>query len=104
MYIKEAKTENDVETYLVKECKQSDILCYKFVSPSNVGVPDRILIYKGNTYYVETKSPGEKPRLSQQIVHKRFKEHGVIVHVIDSKSGVDDIIKTIKMKRGKKHE
>ena len=37
-------------------------------------------------------------------LHKRFKEHGVIVHIIDSKSGVDDIIKTIKMKRGKKHE
>lgn len=84
--------ENDVETYLYKQAKKHDILCYKFTAPSTAGVPDRILIGNNKTVFLELKRPGEKPRKLQFAIHKRMREHGATVFVADTKPLVDEII------------
>ncbi len=49
--------ESTIEARLVREVKKRGGLCYKFVSPDNAGVPDRIVITPdGRTIYVELKT------------------------------------------------
>lgn len=86
------KPEGVIETYLYKQAKKNNILCYKFTAPSTAGVPDRVLIGNGKTVFVELKRPGGKPRPLQIAIHKRMREHGAIVFVADTKPLVDDII------------
>ena len=84
-----------IEKYLKTQAVKNDFLCYKFVSPSNDGVPDRILIGNGLTFFVELKAPGEKPRKLQERVFAKMQKHGAIVYVIDSKEGVDKLFEEI---------
>ncbi len=49
--------ESTIEARLAREVKKRGGLCYKFVSPDNAGVPDRIVITPdGRTIYVELKT------------------------------------------------
>ncbi len=49
--------ESQIESYLVQKVREHGGLCYKFVSPGNPGVPDRIVITPaGKTIYVELKT------------------------------------------------
>lgn len=80
--------EKDIEQFLVKKIKNLGGLTYKFVSPSNRGVPDRIVIFKGKVYFVELKKPGEAPRPDQIYIHGQFSKQGVPVQVISSKTQV----------------
>lgn len=84
--------ENKIETYLKKRAESTGFLCFKFVSPSNSGVPDRVLIGHGVTFFVELKAPGEDLRKLQQYVVAEFREHGAIVHVVDTKEKVDEVL------------
>lgn len=87
--------ESKVEKYLRTEAKKHGFLCYKFVSPANNGVPDRILIGHGKTLFVETKAPGEDARKLQKRVHARMREHGATVLIIDNKDKIDNLFKEI---------
>ena len=56
--------EKEIERRMVQMVKQRGGLCYKFVSPSNPGVPDRIIITPdGKIIIVELKT--EIGRLSK---------------------------------------
>ncbi|WP_249311806.1 VRR-NUC domain-containing protein [Congzhengia minquanensis] len=56
--------EKEIERRMVQMVKQRGGLCYKFVSPSNPGVPDRIIITPdGKIIFVELKT--EIGRLSK---------------------------------------
>ena len=49
--------ESYIESYLVRKVKEHGGLCYKFVSPGNPGVPDRLIITPtGKTIFVELKT------------------------------------------------
>ena len=87
--------ENDIETYFTKQVKLHHGECFKFVSPSNRGVPDRIVILNGHTVFVELKAPDEKPRKLQVAVIKKMIRAGADVRVIDTKEKVDDFIKNL---------
>lgn len=54
--------ERDLEKYFVSEIKKLGGLCYKFVSPGNSGVPDRIVVLPKVVHFVELKT--KKGRLS----------------------------------------
>ncbi|EMF0202736.1 VRR-NUC domain-containing protein [Enterococcus hirae] len=84
--------ENDIEKYLVKQVKRIGALCYKFTSPGNRGVPDRLILYQGNVFFVELKRPGGKPRKDQLKTIEKFNEQLILVLVIDSKQQVDDLL------------
>ncbi|MBO5435365.1 VRR-NUC domain-containing protein [bacterium] len=87
--------ENVVETYLLKQSKLRDYLCYKFISPSNNGVPDRILIGHGLVVFVETKRPKGVPRKLQEKIIEKMRQHGASVFVIDDKEGVLELLDNI---------
>ena len=94
--------EHKIEIYLTKKAKEHGFLCYKFKSPGINGVPDRILMGHGITFFVETKAPGEVPRAQQCKRHKEMQDHGAIVYVIDNKEDIDALftdneIRKIKM-------
>lgn len=71
-----------LESTLENKCrllaKKEGALFYKWVSPGQAGVPDRILIHKGQVVFVElkaSKSNGLSP--IQQLQHKRLRNNGV---------------------------
>lgn len=85
--------EKDIEEYLRKKVKTAGGKAYKFESPGNDGVPDRIVIFPLNKiYFIELKAPGRKPRPLQVKQMRDLQNFGCEVLVIDSKSGVDDFI------------
>lgn len=87
--------ESIVETHLRKQAKEHGYLCYKFTSPGNNGVPDRILIGHGKVLFIETKAPKKVPRKLQERVHEKMRDHGANVLVIDTKEKVDDLFAKI---------
>lgn len=89
--------ESDIEKYLRDEVKKLGGKAYKFVSPGNRGVPDRIvLIPKGIVIFIELKAPGKTPTPIQIKQQTDIKKLGFAVDVIDSKEGVDEFISIVK--------
>jgi len=58
-------------------------LAYKFVSPSNRGVPDRLYIKSGKVIFIEFKAPGKKPTALQTKILKQINDQSVPAYVID---------------------
>ncbi len=86
--------ERDIEAYLRDQIKRLGGIAYKFVSPGNAGVPDRlVLLPAGRVAFVELKAPGKKPTALQELQQKRIAGLGFKVLVIDSKEQVDEFIK-----------
>ncbi len=88
-------TEKYIEKYLINRIKELGGKAFKFSSPNNNGVPDRIVLYRGKCYFVELKRPNVKPRRLQKIVHEEFQKLGFKVYVIDSVEKVGDFISEI---------
>ena len=75
--------EKDIETVLVREVKRMGGRAYKWTSPGNDGVPDRIVILPNrNPIFVELKT--EKGKLSelQRVQIRRLQELGQDVRVL----------------------
>jgi hypothetical protein len=89
--------ENIIEEYLRNKVKAVGGKAYKFVSPGNSGVPDRlVLLPGGRSIFVELKSPGNMPTAKQLLQHRKLRTLGFTVLVIDSKEKVDEFIKSLK--------
>ena len=86
------KPESYVEYYLRDRCKERGWLCYKFVSPANAGVPDRIVIGNGRVVFVELKSAVGKLSALQKAQIRHRRDNGADVRVINSRALVDDLI------------
>ena len=86
--------EKDIEKYLHRKVR--DVcggMSYKFVSPGNDGVPDRMVCLPGAVIaFVELKAPGKKPRPLQLVQIERLRKLGFRVEVIDSFEAVDDLV------------
>lgn len=76
--------ESDIERTCSILAKALGWLTYKFVSPSNRGVPDRIFIKDGRIVFVEFKVPYKKPTKLQESVIAKMRAAGCEVHVCDS--------------------
>ena len=67
--------EKDIEKKLVKYAESLGMLTFKFTSPSNAGVVDRIFIYRGQVFFMEIKTvsgkltPLQKRHGAQLIAH-----------------------------------
>lgn len=86
--------ESTIEAYLRDRVKELGGKAYKFVSPGNDGVPDRLVCLPGGrVVFVELKAPGKKPTKLQELQQNRLKQMGFDVWVIDSKKAVDDFIR-----------
>ena len=83
--------ESEIERILTFEVKKLGGRAYKWVSPGNDGVPDRIVIFRDRTpVFVELKS--EKGKLSplQAVQIRRLEELGQRVEVVKGISGLAD--------------
>lgn len=88
--------EKEIESALANRVKENNGLCLKFISPSMIGIPDRIvLLPKGRIGFVEVKRLGERPRPIQIKRIKKLKDLGFKVYVLDNKNKIDEIIKEI---------
>ena len=85
--------ERDVERNLRERVKQLGGRAYKFVSPGNNGVPDRIVMLPGGKlFFVELKAPGKETTALQDAQIDRISKLGQDVFVVDSKEKVDNIL------------
>ena len=61
--------ESELESILVREVKKEGGKAYKWVSPGNAGVPDRIIFFpEGEVYFVELKTETgnvSRPQMAQ---------------------------------------
>ena len=88
-------SEKEIENYLVRKIKNKKGVAYKFTSPGNSGVPDRLcLLPNGKIFFVELKSPGKNPRALQVNQITKITKLGQRVYVVDSKEKVDEVLET----------
>ena len=74
--------ESQIEARLVRMVRERGGLCYKFVSPNNPGVPDRIIITPdGRTVYVELKTEIGRLANIQQWQISEMRKRGTDVRV-----------------------
>lgn len=92
--------EKEIEQYLVKRVKEMGGKAYKWVSPGNDGVPDRIVFFYGVTVLVELKAPGKKPTPLQIAKHKELEKLGQRVFVLDCKEKVESFIYNLQSEVG----
>lgn len=81
--------EKDIEKILVKETRKIGGRAYKWVSPGNDGVPDRIVIFPDKPpIFVELKSETGKLSSLQKVQIARLKELGQSVIVVKGLDGL----------------
>jgi len=85
--------EKEVEQYLVKKVKEIGGKAFKFISPGNAGVPDRMVCLPGGRiFFVELKAPGGKTTALQDLQIKKLYDLGFNVMVTDNKETIDRLI------------
>ena len=62
------------------------------VSPGRDGVPDRIVIIRGNVIFVEVKTSDGKLSTAQKREHERLESSGTIVYTVYGEEGVDSLM------------
>lgn len=93
---KDMDREKVIEEKLVRAVKKIGGLALKFVSPGYDGMPDRLLlIAKGRVAFVEVKAKGKKPRPLQVARHKKLRELGFKVYVLDDEKQIETIIQEV---------
>lgn len=85
--------ENKVEKYLDSEVKKIGGITRKWVSPGRDGVPDRIVIVKGQIWFVEVKTVDGRLSVAQNREHARLIEAGANVCTVYGEEGVDSFIR-----------
>lgn len=85
--------ERDIEKILVNEVKKLGGRAYKWVSPGNDGVPDRIVILPGlRPMFVELKTETGRLSALQNVQIKRLQELGQEVEVLYGLQQVRDFL------------
>ena len=88
--------ENKVERYLDEEVVLLGGLTRKWVSPNQVGVPDRIVFIQGDVWFVEVKTADGRLSPEQIREHQRLKNAGAKVATVYGKNGVDKFMEYFK--------
>lgn len=87
--------ESQIEKYLVDRVKSIDGICWKFTSPGVAGVPDRIILITGHTYFVEVKAEHGRFDKLQHHRCRQIRDCGISVDIVRSKEQVDALIERI---------
>ena len=95
--------ENELEEKFREKVKDAGGRAYKFVSPGNSGVPDRLVVLPGgHVGFVELKQRGKKPSKLQQNQIERLKRLGCYVTVLDRPEEIGHVLAEIQ-KAGEEH-
>lgn len=88
--------EKEVEKFLVREVKKIGGISFKFISPGNAGVPDRIVILpNGRVVFVELKTDKGKLTKLQEVQIKKISDLGADARVLRGIEGVKEFINEI---------
>lgn len=87
--------EREVESALTTAVRKAGGVSYKWTSPNQRGVPDRIVFLPGAMVLVEVKAPGQRPTPLQQRIHDRLRNLGQDVRVIDTKEQAEELVREI---------
>lgn len=88
--------EKELEKKLVDKVKKIGGKAFKFVSPGNAGVPDRLVILPGNKIgFAEMKRPGGKTTKLQDKQINFIKSLKCFVMVIDNEEKIDRFIERL---------
>ena len=85
--------ESSVEDYLTAQVEKAGGEVRKVKWIGRHSAPDRLVLLKGKHPLVELKATGKKPNDAQFREHERLVKAGFVVWVIDSKAGVDRLVK-----------
>lgn len=87
--------ESDIERWMRQKIRERGGLFYKFTSPGNDGVPDRILVWRGRVIFIELKQ--ERGRLSrmQELQIERLREHGADVRVVYGRAQAEKLVEEV---------
>lgn len=87
------ESEKVLEKYLVAEVKSLGGWAVKLLSGLVTGLPDRLCLLPGGVVaFVEVKTTGKKATPRQLTVHKKLRQLGFRVEVLDSKEGINNFI------------
>lgn len=85
--------ERDVERHLVNGVKAQGDKAYKWVSPGNVGVPDRIVVWPGGKVeFIELKTDNGRLSKLQSVQICRLLKLGCYTRVLYGLKGVVDYL------------
>ena len=88
--------ERDIEKRLTTGVKKLGGRAYKWTSPGNAGVPDRIVILPGRPpVFVELKTENGKLTALQEIQIRRLKELGQDVRILYGTDGVNQFFRDL---------
>ena len=88
--------ESDIEQILMTEIRKAGGRTYKWVSPGNSGVPDRIVFMPGGkVYFVELKTETGKLSAQQKVQVRRMQVLGQDVRVVKGIRGLVDFFYAI---------
>ena len=89
----DAMLEKEIEKKLRERMKEIGGFCYKWVSPGNAGVPDRICIFpSGRVVFVEVKRKNGRLSAVQRVQIERLRRCRQEVATIWSVQGVDRMV------------
>ena len=81
--------ESEIERILVEEVRKLGGRAYKWTSPGNAGVPDRIVFFpEGRQVFVELKTDRGQLTKLQKVQIKRLRDLGQPVYVV---KGIDGL-------------
>lgn len=88
--------ESAIEAKLTRLVRDRGGLCYKFVSPGNPGVPDRIVITPlGRTIYVELKTEAGRLAAIQKWQHEEMRKRGAEVRTLKGLEQVKEFVREV---------
>ena len=91
--------ERDVEKWLVSQVRKMGGEAYKFVSPGNDGVPDRLVCMPdGLVYFIELKTDQGRPSGIQQWQMKRLRRMGCNVFLVTGMEEAKDFIRMLQFR------
>lgn len=86
--------ESELERILVNEVKKIGGKAYKWVSPGNDGVPDRIVFFPGGLVcFVELKADNGRLSAQQKVQHKVLTDLGQDVITVRGMDGLIDFLR-----------
>lgn len=88
--------ESEIEACLVRMVRDRGGLCYKWVSPGNPGVPDRIVITPaGRTIFVELKTQVGRLSAIQKWQRAQLEERGADIRVLRGMNQVKAFVREV---------
>ena len=85
--------EKDIERFLVNGVKKLGGVAYKFVSPGNAGVPDRLIVMPGGrVYFVELKTDAGYATVLQKRQMDRLLRLGCDVNLVRGLDGIKTLL------------